>query len=403
MVKLIINGAGGGMGKIVASVASTLPEEFKVVAGIDKFPPDPATVDFPVYDSFDACEQVCDVIIDFSMPEALPNVLEAAKKRNCCAVIATTGLREGDYELIKKTGESIPVFVSANMSLGVNLQIDLIKRAATLLGESFDIEIIEKHHNRKVDAPSGTAIVLANAISSQFSNGKDYIYERKSVRAKRNKRELGLHSVRGGTLAGEHQVHFIGDDEVIEIRHTAQSRRIFAVGALRAAAYLVGKEPKVYSMQEIVAEQTSVTSLTCEQQQSIITLNQVEYSPAVAAQIFEAIAAAGVNVDMISQTAPVESRVSISFTLPHEELKDAMSALNAYSVNMSYLGEMAKLCIEGAGMEHKPGVAAKVMRVLADQDIAMTLVTTSETKISVCINQGDVKRALDAMAAAFGL
>ena len=404
MVTLIINGANGTMGKVITQCALSQPEEFSVVGGVIKYD-DPAYVpDFPLFFSPEDCSVTADIIIDFSMPDALPGVLQLAKRIGAGVVIGTTGLSEEHFQMIREAGTQIPVFLASNMSLGVNLQMDLVKRAASFLGDSFDVEIIEKHHNQKVDAPSGTAMSLARALQEQYLGGKDFVYDRHTVRQKRQKREIGIHSIRGGTIVGEHDVMFIGEDEILQISHSARSKKIFAMGALRAARFLRSKEPKVYSMSEIFADHNTLTDIYAVEDQSIITLSHVPHDPVVIADIFDAIALAGVNIDMISQTAPVAHSVDISFTLPDKSVGAAVKALES-------LGEMridtqqglAKFSVEGFGMEHRPGIAAHMFRILADAGVKVKLVTTSETKISYCIDACDLEPARKATQKAFGL
>lgn len=403
MVRITINGAGGVMGKVLASMAQKDGDRFSVVAGVDRAA-GTSEWGFPIYESFQDSKEECDVIVDFSVPEALPDVIEAACTRRCGLVVATTGLLSGDSERIAAAGMLIPIFVAANMSLGVNLQAELAKRAATFLGDAYDIEIVEKHHNQKIDAPSGTALMLADELSGQFADGKKYVYERHSTRNRRSKSEIGISAVRGGTVVGEHQVLFLGEDEVIEITHIAQSKRIFAVGALRAAAFLCGREPKVYSMAEILAEDNSVTRVSAEREQSIITLPQIAHQPQIIAAIFRALADASINIDMINLSVPLEGTVDISFTMPGRSVVPALQALEQLGVKPSRcIDGVAKFSIEGEGMEHQPGVAAQVFDVLARVEIDMQLVTTSETKISFCIREDQVDAAFEAAKYAFGL
>lgn len=403
MIDLIIHGVAGRMGSTIAEMALQKPDVFRIAAGIDKFAQKVADAPFPVYTTFDDCAEACDCIIDFSLPEALPGVIEAACAKKSALVIATTGMRASDLERIKAASAIIPIFMASNMSLGVNLQIDLIKRAATFFGDAFDIEIVEKHHNIKVDAPSGTAMTLAREIASTFPDGKDFVFNRHDSRQRRDKREIGIHAVRGGTIVGEHDVSFFGEDECLTIEHKAYSKRVFGAGALRAAAFVSGLPAKLYSMSEMLAEEKAITNANLESDQSIITLHKVPFGQNALASLFETVAACGVNVDMISQSIPKDGFVDIAFTLPGAAMKDAVAALSAFPYVYEQRDAMAKLCIEGAGMEHRPGVAASVFRVLADAGIALELVTTSETKIAICLSQDDSEKALAATNAAFSL
>lgn len=250
MINIILVGANGKMGQVICRIADE-SSNANIVCGIDINTERKNS--FPVYSSFSEVKEDCDVIIDFSHPSSLSSTLEYAINNNKAIVIATTGLSADQLLSIKDASEKIPVFFSANMSLGVNLIIQLAKKATALLEDNFDIEIIEKHHNLKIDAPSGTALAIADAINETCSQSNEYVYDRHSVRKKRSKREIGIHSVRGGTIVGEHDVIFAGNDEIIEIKHTATSKEIFAVGAVKAAHFLANKVPGLYNMDDLIA------------------------------------------------------------------------------------------------------------------------------------------------------
>lgn len=248
MIKAIICGASGKMGGFVANACKE-DGEIRVVAGIDKVN---LGQNFPVFDSFSKVNCDADVIIDFSNPALLDDILNYAVTKNISVVLATTGYSQAQIEQINNAAKSIPVFFTFNMSLGVNLICSLAKKAASILGNAFDVEIIEKHHNLKIDAPSGTAIMLANAVNSCFDNQKVYEYDRHSKRQKRSNNEIGIHSIRGGTIVGEHDVIFAGHDETITISHSAASKEVFAVGSVKAAKFIFGKMPGMYDMNSIM-------------------------------------------------------------------------------------------------------------------------------------------------------
>jgi len=224
------------MGRVIAALAEGR-KDCIISAGIDvrgeKY------ANFKIYKKFFDTEETPDVIIDFSHPSTLPDLLTFCKMRNVPAVIATTGYSEEEILQIKAAAEQIPVFFTFNMSLGINLLADLARRAARVLGDRFDVEIVEKHHNYKKDAPSGTAIMLAEALNEERNNALKYVYDRHSVRKSREADELGIHSIRGGTIVGEHEIIFAGHDETISLCHTAQSKEVFAAGALNAALFIV--------------------------------------------------------------------------------------------------------------------------------------------------------------------
>lgn len=246
-----MSGCNGKMGQVISNLAAE-SEDARIAAGFDLR--DTKKNPYPVFTELNQCKEKVDVIIDFSNPAALENLLEFATSRKIPLVVATTGLSPVQVKMLEKASAQIPVFFTANMSLGVNLMIELVKRAARLLEENFDIEIIEKHHNQKVDAPSGTALAIADSINSVLCQKQEYVYDRHSRRKKRSKKEIGIHAVRGGTIVGEHSVIFAGKDEIIEINHMAMSKEIFGVGALRAAKFLYRKKPGMYSMNDLVSE-----------------------------------------------------------------------------------------------------------------------------------------------------
>lgn len=248
MVNAILVGACGKMGNNVAERAKS-DDQINIVAGIDKFN---NGADFKVFTDFCELNIKADVIIDFSNPALLDDMLDYAIKNRLPIVIATTGFSDLQIEKIKESAKIIPIFFTFNMSVGVNLLCSLAKKAAGILGDGFDIEIVEKHHNQKLDAPSGTAIMLANSLNSVFDDKLSYEYDRHSKRQKRPKNEIGIHSVRGGTIVGEHDVIFAGCDEVITLSHAAYSKQVFATGALKAAKFLVKMPCGLYDMNDIM-------------------------------------------------------------------------------------------------------------------------------------------------------
>ena len=248
MIQILLSGAGGKMGQVISRSVSER-DDCRIAAGIDR---QSAAVDYPIFEKPSDCDVYCDVIIDFSHPSLLEPLLDYAVSHKIPAVVCTTGLSPEQVDKLKEAADKIPVFFSANMSIGVNLMIDLVSRAAKILESNFDIEIIEKHHNQKIDAPSGTALAIADAISESVSYNPEYTYDRHSVRRKRDKNEIGIHAVRGGTIVGEHSVIFAGTDEVLEIKHQANSKEIFAVGAVKAAKFIVGKPNGMYNMSDVI-------------------------------------------------------------------------------------------------------------------------------------------------------
>lgn len=249
MTRIILNGCNGKMGRAIAQAVEGR-EDCEIVAGIDITPTQNDR--FPVFSSIKQVDFAADVVIDFSNPASLESLLAYCKKKTMPVVICTTGFSKGQVADIHSAAKEIPIFFSGNMSLGINLLIELSKKAACVFGESFDIEIVEKHHNQKIDAPSGTALMIADALSNDTAKSTQYVYDRHSYRKARTKNEIGIHSVRGGTIVGEHEVIFAGHDEVFTLSHSAQSKEIFATGAINAAIFINGKIPGIYAMPDLL-------------------------------------------------------------------------------------------------------------------------------------------------------
>ena len=249
MVEVILHGCNGRMGQMLSGLIAE-DEEMKVVAGIE--PSGEAKNDYPVYKSFDELKETADVIIDFSTASAIDSLLDYCEKTHTPLVLCSTGLSEAQLDRVERLAKVSAVLVSANMSLGINVLLKLLKSVTkTLYGNGFDIEIVEKHHNQKLDAPSGTALALADVMKDELDD-ISYNLDRTKVRKKRERNEIGISAVRGGTIVGEHEVIFAGTDEVIEIKHTAYSRAIFAKGAMSAAKFLKGKSAGKYNMSDVI-------------------------------------------------------------------------------------------------------------------------------------------------------
>ncbi len=249
MINILLSGCNGAMGKVIAARVAER-DDCRIAAGLDINTA--SNGDFPVFGNAEDIDAPIDVVIDFSHPSALSGVLRYALQNKKPIVVATTGLSEEQIHSLHLASSQIPVFFSANMSLGVNLLSELCKKAAEVLGNDFDIEIIEAHHNKKIDAPSGTALLLANALSEGLSYQPVYEYNRQAKRERRTKNEIGIHAIRGGTIVGEHEVMFAGNDEIITLRHSARSKAVFATGAINAALFLQQQKPGLYSMKDMI-------------------------------------------------------------------------------------------------------------------------------------------------------
>jgi 4-hydroxy-tetrahydrodipicolinate reductase len=250
MQKIIISGCNGHMGRVVEALCAADPS-VEVVAGFDVM--GTTERDFPVYSSPAQFTGQADAVIDFSSPAALDGLLAFAKTTHTPLVLATTGYTPEQVAQIGAAALEVPIFRSANMSLGINVLLELVKKAAAVLGDSYDIEIVERHHRRKVDAPSGTALMIADAAAQTCGHETEYVFDRHSVRQPRDKKEIGISAVRGGTIVGEHEIIFAGHDEIIEIKHTALSREIFAQGAISAAKFMATVQtPGLYDMSMLI-------------------------------------------------------------------------------------------------------------------------------------------------------
>lgn len=250
MVKVIMHGCNGKMGQTISSLIAA-DSEIEIVAGVDAV--DSGKNDYPVFDSISACTVEADAVIDFSVAAAVDALLDYCVEKNLPCVLCTTGLSEAQLGKVEEAAKKVAVLKSANMSLGINMLLKLLKEAAQILAPAgFDIEIVEKHHNQKVDAPSGTALALADSINDQMGQSFAYVYDRSQVREKRDAKQIGISAVRGGTIVGDHDVIFAGADEVVTFSHRAYSKAVFGKGAIQAAKFLAGKPAGLYDMADVI-------------------------------------------------------------------------------------------------------------------------------------------------------
>lgn len=250
MVKIIMHGCNGHMGQVISGIVEKDPDA-EIVAGIDIA--DQGKNSYPVFTDIDACQVEADAIIDFSSAKATDKLLEYSAARQIPVVLCSTGLSQEQLAKVEETSRKVAVLKSANMSLGINTLLKLVQDAAKVLAAAgFDMEIVEKHHRLKLDAPSGTALALADSINEAMDNQYHYVYDRSQKREKRDDKEIGISAVRGGTIVGEHEIIFAGQDEVIEFKHTAYSKAIFGKGAVEAAKFLAGKPAGRYDMRDVI-------------------------------------------------------------------------------------------------------------------------------------------------------
>lgn len=249
-VNVIMHGCNGRMGQIITGLAAA-DEEIEIVAGIDAF--DEGKNAYPVFPDINKCDVKADAVIDFSTAAAVDGLLDYCIEKNLPCVLCTTGLSGEQLAKVKDASTKVAILKSANMSLGINMLLKVLKEAASILSPAgFDIEIVEKHHNQKLDAPSGTALALADSMKEELEDGYEYVYDRSTKREKRGQKEIGISAVRGGTIVGDHDVIFAGADEVITFSHRAYSRAVFGKGAIQAAKFLAGKPAGMYDMSNVI-------------------------------------------------------------------------------------------------------------------------------------------------------
>lgn len=401
MLKVILSGCMGKMGRVIIGETQK-GDDFKVVAGVDLMAANATDFDFPVYSDIEKCKEDADVIIDFSRPEALPQLLRYGQKKHIPMILCSTGYNANDVSAIEYASENVAIMRSANMSVGVNLLMELSKSATNILHSNFDIEIEERHHNQKVDAPSGTAMMLADAINQAAGGDLNYVYDRHENRTARTKREIGMHSLRGGTITGEHTVVFAGSDEVIELTHKAYSRSIFAHGALRAAKFIATLPCGLYNMGSLLTQQNIVTNAYSSESDAIISIGNIKDAKLIS-DIFKTLKENDIMVDIITQTVPFNGIYTLSFSVSKPLVEKSVKLIKALIKDevIDVLDHIAKVTIEGSGMEHHAGVSGDIFGSLQEKNIPVLLITTSETKITCCIPKEYKDQALKALKECF--
>lgn len=404
MTRVILNGCSGRMGTVLTELIDKL-DDMEIVAGIDVFE---VSRNYPVFASLEACSVTADVLIDFSSPKGLVQWLPVAISRKLPCVVATTGLSKEELAVLEEASNTISVFRSGNMSLGINLVQQLLQSTAKVLGDRFDIEIIEKHHNQKKDAPSGTALMLADSINAVRLDKLNYVCGREGSDTLRKPKELGIHALRGGTIVGQHEVTFAGQDELITIGHQAFSRQVFATGAIAAARYIVRQKLGMYSMQDMINESSAVTTLYAYPEEVLISIDHLPRNMAVISELYEILATNDIFIDMISHTGATNGHISVSFTIKSKDQKKTEQLLLQLTkdhdgVKFDIMDNITKLTVEGPGMEFQSGIAYRVFSCMAKANIPIYAVTTSESKISYVSPSADVARAISIIKEEFGI
>ncbi len=387
MISILINGALGKMGRLLAACA--VEQGYYVAAGVDRYAAG-AKASFPLYESLDDCAVQADVLVDFSRPDALDDILRYARAHSMPLVLATTGYSPEQSAAIVAAAKELPVFRTANMSVGVNVLLELAKKAASELA-GFDVEIVEKHHKTKVDAPSGTALLLADGVREALAEPRSYVFGRQGV-APRDSGEIGIHAVRGGSVTGEHELFFLGEDETVTLAHSASSRRIFALGALQAAAFVTQKNPGLYDMRDLLLQDAGVTHLRMEDGQTLVTI-PAGIDPG---KLLRSLAEQDVNIDMLARST---ARESFSFTITEEHARRAAKELECATLTFG----LTKLTILGQGMEKQRGIAAGIFETLDEADVHPLLVTSSEIQVSLLFTGEEAGRATAALRARYHL
>lgn len=397
MIRIALCGAGGRIGR--AMYLSLLNnKDFTIVFGVD--PTLPADFPFPVFKSFQDVKGVdADIIFDYSSVKALDDILSYAIAHKTPAILATTGHSEEQMQQIAKAAEEVAIFKTSNMSLGVNLLSNLVKDATKFLGENYDVEIVETHHNKKLDAPSGTAIMLAQSVKEVRDNLFEVVGRHGNK--KRESGEIGIHAVRGGTVIGKHTVSFFGMGESVSLSHEAESKDVFVMGSLKAAQFLVGKSSGLYNMNSLLGDFYAVTTVSGASGITLVSLVKTTQESFVG--LLRDIASTNINLDMISELVNLDGTVSVSFTVGDNDGAKVRALLDNALIDYTAMNNTAKLTIEGAGMEHKSGVALEVMNVLNSIGAKIFAITTSETKISCCINSEKLKSAITALETRYGI
>lgn len=397
MIKLALAGAGGRMCR---TIYKTLigSKDFEITFGVDLCPA--SDLPFPVYRSFEDAALNADVIIDFSKADSLEDILSYAVRTNTKLVLATTGHNDEQLKRINYAAKHIAVFKASNMSLGINLLANLSKEAMKFLGDGYDVEIVETHHNQKLDAPSGTALTLAQTINDVRETALIPKYGRHETARRRDKNEIGIHAVRGGTVVGKHDVMFLGSGEAVKLSHEAESKEVFVRGALRAAAFILEKTPGLYDMNSILGDYYAVTTVNAESSVSLINLPTI--APEAFLSLLSGIKDANINLDMISQNIIADGTLAVSFTLADKDLPTVENLISAAIPYTATVGT-SKLNTEGAGMEHKSGVALEVLTILRTLGAKVYAITTSETKISCCIDSESLTKAEKALRKYYGI
>ena len=371
MIRIAISGAGGRMGRALYDFAKACPD-IEVVFGVDTYCVD---LSYPVFDTFDCCTLTADVVVDFSNPSALDGILDYAEKTGAKVILATTGYSDAQQEKIKYYSKKMGIFQASNMSLGVGLLCQLSKDATRFL-DGYDIEIVETHHNKKADAPSGTALTLAKEINQVKDNSLDLLCGRD--KSKRSVNDLTIHSVRGGTTVGKHSVMFFGCGENLTISHEAESKDLFASGAVSAVKFIMTKKKGLYGIKDLLTHCKPITSISIEKGFSVLSLTHLKEKDI--AQLFKDMKDNNLPVDEVCQTSNNSSTFSLHLSFKGDDcLQNHLE-----NINHTAFFDQGKIVISGVESNK---IAFDILSVLKGVSANVTMMTTSQNTISIFIAQ----------------
>lgn len=378
MIKIILHGCSGRMGSVLTDLIAPM-DSMEVVAGIDVVTTNRA---YPIFSSLEACTVSADVIIDFSSAASLVTYLPTAIQHKLPVVVATTGLTADALDLLDQAAHKIAVFRSGNMSLGINLVQQLLQSTTQVLGEKWDVEIIEKHHHFKKDAPSGTALMLAQSIKEASSKSLYNVCGREGGNVLRQSDEIGIHSLRGGTIVGEHEVFFAGEDEVISIGHQAFSRKIFATGAIAAARYLVHQKQGLFTMQEMINETQIGSTLSVSHDEVLVSITNIGADATIISHLYTACAQNDISLEMINQTPQ-----ALSFTIKEKQSQTAEYVLTKICADFPEVcfrieDKVTKLTFSA---EQQKDVASRLFTRMTQEKIPLVALHTLGSTISCLV------------------
>lgn len=401
MIKVILNGCSGRMGSVLTDLIA-ITNDMEVVAGIDVIKTDRA---YPIFDSLVACTVSADVIIDFSSAASLVTYLPTAIERKLPAVVATTGLTVAELNLLDQAAHKIAIFRSGNMSLGINLVQQLLQSTTQVLGDNWDVEIVEKHHHFKKDAPSGTALMLAHSIKEVSKKPLYNVCGREGGDVLRQGDEIGIHSLRGGTIVGEHEVFFAGEDEVISIGHQAFSRKVFATGAIAAARYLVRQKQGLFTMQEMINETQAGPALSVSHYEVLISVTNIGADSTIISHLYSAFDQNDISPDMINQIHASETLWTLSCTIKEKHRQTVEYLLTQICTDYPEVcfrieDKITKLTFS---VDQQKEVASRLLSCMAQEKIPIVALSTLANTISCLVSTDLADRAIQIVNTEFKL